>query len=119
MRAEEWEFQHQRGKLSKPVDRRGVVDDAVQTVNAVNLPIQNALNFPAAILQAPNFDPQAPSASNYGAIGAVIGNHEVSHSFDNSGSEFDAEGRMTNWWSPDDSRTSRQRQRSLSRSNAC
>ncbi|MFN7983067.1 MAG: M13 family metallopeptidase [Vicinamibacterales bacterium] len=100
MRAEEWEFQHQRGKLSKPVDRREWWMTP-QTVNAVNLPIQNALNFPAAILQAPNFDPQAPSASNYGAIGAVIG-HEVSHSFDNSGSEFDAEGRMTNWWSPDD-----------------
>ena len=100
MRAEEWEYQHQRGKLTKPIDRQEWWMTP-QTVNAVNLPIQNALNFPAAILQAPNFDPEAPAASNYGAIGAVIG-HEVSHSFDNSGSEFDAEGRMTNWWSPDD-----------------
>lgn len=100
MRAEEWEYQHQRGKLTKPVDRHEWWMTP-QTVNAVNLPIQNALNFPAAILQAPNFDPEAPSASNYGAIGAVIG-HEVSHSFDNTGSEFDADGRMTNWWSPDD-----------------
>jgi len=100
MRAEEWEYQHQRGKLTKPVDRHEWWMTP-QTVNAVNLPIQNALNFPAAILQAPNFDPEAPSASNYGAIGSVIG-HEISHSFDNSGSDFDADGRMTNWWSPDD-----------------
>jgi putative endopeptidase len=72
-----------------------------QTVNAVNLPAQNALNFPAAILEPPFFDADADPAANYGAIGAVIG-HEVSHSFDNLGAEFDADGRLKNWWTPED-----------------
>jgi len=72
-----------------------------QTVNAVNLPLQNAMNFPAAILEAPFFDPKADAAANYGAIGAVIG-HEVSHGFDNLGAEFDAQGRLSNWWTPED-----------------
>ena len=72
-----------------------------QTVNAVNLPLQNALNFPAAILEAPFFDPGADAAANYAAIGAVIG-HEISHSFDNTGAEFDAEGRLKNWWTDAD-----------------
>ncbi len=72
-----------------------------QTVNAVNLPLQNALSFPAAILQPPFFDPAAPNAANYGAIGSVIG-HEISHTFDTEGSAFDAQGRMRNWWTPSD-----------------
>jgi endothelin-converting enzyme/putative endopeptidase len=72
-----------------------------QTVNAVNLPLQNALNFPAAILQPPFFDPQAPAAVNYGAIGTVIG-HEISHTFDTEGSAFDSKGRVRNWWTPED-----------------
>ncbi len=72
-----------------------------QTVNAVNLPLQNALNFPAAILEPPFFDPAAPAASNYGAIGTVIG-HEISHSFDDQGAMFDAQGRLRNWWTPAD-----------------
>lgn len=72
-----------------------------QTVNAVNLPLQNALNFPAAILQPPFFDPKAPAAVNYGAIGAVIG-HEISHAFDSAGSAFDSRGRVRNWWTPAD-----------------
>ena len=72
-----------------------------QTVNAVNLPLQNALNFPAAILQPPFFDPKAPDAVNYGAIGTVIG-HEISHTFDTEGSAFDAGGRVRNWWTPAD-----------------
>ncbi len=63
-----------------------------QLVNAVNLPVQNALNFPAAILVRPFFDPNADAAFNYGAIGATIG-HEISHSFDNGGALFDAAGR--------------------------
>ena len=100
LRAELFEYEHQRAKLDKPVDR----DEwwmTPQTVNAVNLPLQNALNFPAAILDAPFFDPAADAAANYGAIGSVIG-HEVSHSFDNLGAEFDAEGRLANWWTPED-----------------
>ena len=72
-----------------------------QTVNAVNLPLQNALNFPAAILQPPFFDPEATAAANYGGIGAIIG-HEISHTFDNQGSAFDSKGRVRNWWTPSD-----------------
>jgi len=72
-----------------------------QTVNAVNLPLQNALNFPAAILQPPFFDPQASAATNYGAIGSVIG-HEISHTFDSEGAAFDSKGRIRNWWTPAD-----------------
>lgn len=99
-RAELAEYRHQVAKLGKPVDR----DEwwmTPQTVNAVNLPLQNALNFPAAILEAPFFDPKADAAANYGSIGAVIG-HEISHSFDNTGAEFDAQGRLANWWTPAD-----------------
>jgi putative endopeptidase len=72
-----------------------------QTVNAVNLPLQNALNFPAARLQPPFFDPDGDTAVNYGSMGAVIG-HEVSHSFDDMGSQFDARGRLANWWTAAD-----------------
>jgi putative endopeptidase len=100
LRAEEHEYQHQLAKLGQPVDK-GEWWMTPQTVNAVNLPLQNALNFPAAILEAPFFDPKADAAANYGSIGAVIG-HEISHSFDNTGADFDADGRMANWWTPDD-----------------
>jgi len=72
-----------------------------QTVNAVNLPLQNALNFPAAILQPPFFDPKAPAAANYGAIGSVMG-HEISHTFDTEGSTFDSKGALRNWWTEED-----------------
>ena len=99
-RAEAFEYRHQLAKLGRPVDR----DEwwmTPQTVNAVNLPLQNALNFPAAILEAPYFDPGVDAASNYGSIGATIG-HEISHSFDDSGAEFDASGRMANWWTRED-----------------
>jgi predicted metalloendopeptidase len=70
-------------------------------VNAVNLPAMNALNFPAAILQPPNFDPSRPTVMDYGAIGAVIG-HEISHSFDDQGALFDETGRLHNWWTKED-----------------
>ncbi|MEO6155947.1 MAG: M13 family metallopeptidase, partial [Thermomonas sp.] len=101
VRAEQAETRHQLAKLGKPVDRAEWWMNP-QTVNAVNLPLQNALNFPAAILEAPFFDPKADAAANYGAIGAVIG-HEISHSFDNLGAEFDATGKLQNWWTPEDS----------------
>ncbi|KRE90949.1 peptidase M13 [Frateuria sp. Soil773] len=100
LRAEKYEYEHQLAKLGRPVDK-GEWWMTPQTVNAVNLPLQNALNFPAAILEAPFFDPKADAASNYGSIGAVIG-HEISHSFDNTGAEFDADGRLANWWTPED-----------------
>jgi len=99
-RAELVEYRHQLAKLGQAPDRNEWWMTP-QTVNAVNLPLQNALNFPAAILEPPFFDPNADDAANYGAIGAVIG-HEISHSFDNLGSEFDAEGRLHNWWTPGD-----------------
>ncbi len=94
------DYQRQIARLGKPVDRKEW-SMTPQTVNAVNLPLQNALNFPAAILQPPFFDPQAPAAANYGAIGTVIG-HEISHTFDSEGAAFDSKGRVRNWWTPDD-----------------
>jgi predicted metalloendopeptidase len=87
-------------RLGRPVNRSEWVMTP-QTVNAVNLPAMNALNFPAAILQPPYFDSRRPLAMDYGAIGAIIG-HEVSHSFDNSGALFDARGQLHNWWTPQD-----------------
>jgi len=99
-RASECEYRHQLAKFGKAIDH----DEwwmTPQTVNAVNLPLQNALNFPAAILEAPYFNPKADAAANYGAIGATIG-HEISHSFDNTGAEFNAAGKLENWWSPED-----------------
>ena len=100
LRAGEWEYRHQLGKFGKPIDRSEWWMTP-QTVNAVNLPLQNALNFPAAILEAPFFDPKADAAANYGSIGATIG-HEISHSFDNTGAEFNAAGKLENWWTPED-----------------
>ncbi len=87
-------------RIGKPVQRHEW-SMTPQTVNAVNLPLQNALNFPAAILQRPFFDAAANDAFNYGAIGAVIG-HEISHTFDNQGAAFDAAGRLHNWWTKED-----------------
>ena len=94
------EYQRQVARLGRAVDRKEW-SMTPQTVNAVNLPLQNALNFPAAILQPPFYDPEAPAAVNYGAIGEVIG-HEISHTFDTEGSAFDSKGRVRNWWTPED-----------------
>ncbi|MES2988991.1 MAG: M13 family metallopeptidase [Pseudomonadota bacterium] len=99
-RAKQAETRHQLAKLGKAPDKNEWWMTP-QTVNAVNLPLQNALNFPAAILQAPYYDPTADAASNYGGIGATIG-HEISHSFDDLGATFDSQGRLRNWWTPDD-----------------
>ena len=99
-RAGFFEYRSQLAKLHQPIDR-GEWWMTPQTVNAVNLPLQNALNFPAAMLQPPYFDPNADAAYNYGSIGATIG-HEISHSFDDQGSQFDAEGRLANWWTKED-----------------
>ena len=95
-----WEYRHQIAKIGKPMDRHEWWMPP-QLVNAVNLPVQNALNFPAAILVKPFFDPNADAAFNYGAIGATIG-HEISHSFDTGGALFDSTGAMRNWWTPAD-----------------
>jgi predicted metalloendopeptidase len=99
-RAEVFEYRRNLNKLGAPVDRSEWCMTP-QRVNAVNLPAMNALNFPAAILQAPYFDAARPAAMNYGSIGAIIG-HEISHSFDDQGALFDATGRLHNWWTPQD-----------------
>ena len=99
-RAERFELARNLAKLGKPVDRSEWVMTP-QTVNAVNLPAMNAMNFPAGILQPPFFDPQRAAALNFGNTGATIG-HEISHSFDDQGALFDAEGRFRNWWTPTD-----------------
>jgi putative endopeptidase len=94
------DYHHDVARLGHPVNRKEWSMHP-QTVNAVNLPLQNALSFPAAILQPPFFDPLAPAAANYGAIGSVIG-HEISHTFDTEGSAFDSKGRVRDWWTPSD-----------------
>ena len=99
-RAELWKYQSERAKLGAPVDKTAW-SMTPQTVNAVNLPLQNAMNFPAAILNPPFYDAKGDPVRNYGAIGSVIG-HEISHSFDDQGAQFDAEGRLANWWTPED-----------------
>ncbi len=95
-----FDYQWTLSKLKVPVDK-GEWWMTPQTVNAVNLPLQNALNFPAAILLPPFFDPNADPVENYGSVGGIIG-HEISHSFDDSGSQFDASGRLINWWTTAD-----------------
>ncbi|MFL6760960.1 MAG: M13 family metallopeptidase [Sphingomicrobium sp.] len=99
-RAQLANYQYQLLKIGKSVDKNEWWLEP-QTVNALNLPLQNALNFPAAILEKGFYDPAADSAANYGAVGSVIG-HEISHSFDNLGATFDATGKLTNWWTPAD-----------------
>ncbi|HYL69814.1 MAG TPA: M13 family metallopeptidase, partial [Candidatus Dormibacteraeota bacterium] len=99
-RAELFEYQRNLAKLAGPVDRSEWVMNP-QLVNAVNLPAMNALNFPAAMLQPPYFDPERDPVMDYGAIGATIG-HEISHSFDDQGALFDASGRLKNWWTESD-----------------
>jgi endothelin-converting enzyme/putative endopeptidase len=87
-------------RLGHPVDRKDWVY-APQTVDAMQLTLQNAVCFPAAFLQPPNFDPLAPAAVNYGAIGVIMG-HEISHTFDIEGSAVDSTGLVRNWWKPAD-----------------
>ena len=99
-RAELFELRRNLDKLGKPIDRTEWVMTP-QLVNAVNLPVRNALQFPAAILQPPMFDPASSAAANYGAMGAIVG-HEISHSFDDQGALFDATGKLSNWWSAED-----------------
>jgi putative endopeptidase len=95
-------FERQRNlaKLGHPVDR-GEWLMTPQLVNAVNLPVMNAMIFPAGIMQPPYFDPDRPSVMDYGSAGAIIG-HEISHSFDDQGALFDASGKFVRWWTPAD-----------------
>ncbi len=101
MNANNFEFNRQLAKLGKPVDKDEWQMNP-QTVNAYYHPLMNEIVFPAAILQPPFYNYKADAAVNYGGIGAVIG-HEISHGFDDSGSRFDAEGNMNNWWTSSDS----------------
>ena len=84
----------------KPVDKT-IMPFSPQTVNACYVPMFNSINFPAAILQPPFFDPESDYAANYGAVGAVFG-HEMSHGFDDEGCMFDKEGNLKNWWAAED-----------------
>ena len=99
-RGELFEYRRNLAKLGGPADR-GEWYMTPQTVNALYAPMQNSISFPAAILQAPFFDPAADPAVNYGAIGGVIG-HEISHGFDDTGALFDARGNVRNWWTDAD-----------------
>jgi putative endopeptidase len=87
-------------KLGQKPDRRAWCMNPHE-VNAVNLPLRNAIDFPAGILEAPFYHPDATAAVNYGGTGATVG-HELVHSFDDAGAEFDADGRVRRWWTPDD-----------------
>ncbi|OJT24377.1 peptidase M13 [Archangium sp. Cb G35] len=99
-RASRFEYRRNLAKLGKPVDRSEWFMPP-QLVNALNSPQQNSIIFPAAILQPPFFDPNADPAVNYGGIGSVIG-HEIVHSFDDVGAQFDARGKLANWWTKED-----------------
>lgn len=99
-RASLFEYHRNLAKLGKAPDRSEWYL-LPHTVNALNLPIENRLLFPAAILEPPFFDPAADDAVNYGAIGSVIG-HEITHSYDSSGALFDERGRLADWWTPED-----------------
>ena len=98
--ARRWQFEENRAKQGKPVDKTewGMTP---QTVNAYYSPLYNEIVFPAAILQPPFYDYKADAAVNFGGIGAVIG-HELSHGFDDSGSQYDGNGNLHNWWTDAD-----------------
>ena len=98
-------------KVNKPVDKTEWLMTP-QTINAYYMPTTNEICFPAAILQPPFFDPNADDAMNYGAIGGVIG-HEMSHGFDDQGSQFDKTGNQNNWWTEADKKNFEQRTKVL------
>lgn len=107
----DWHFKRTLEKIDQPVDRTewGM---SPQTVNAYFSPLNNEIVFPAAILQPPFYDYKADDAVNYGGIGAVIG-HEISHAFDDSGSRFDGDGNLNNWWTEKDLEQFTERTKSL------
>ncbi|WP_414717331.1 M13 family metallopeptidase [Telluribacter sp.] len=110
--AGQWAYNDMVDQLGKPVDRTkwGMTPP---TVNAYYSPVMNEIVFPAGILQFPFFDPSADDAVNYGGIGAVIG-HEISHGFDDSGSQYDKDGTLRNWWTPEDQARFKERAGKLS-----
>jgi putative endopeptidase len=107
----EFDFQRELGKIGAPIDR----DEwfmTPQTINAYYNPGFNEIVFPAAILQLPFFDESRDAAANYGAIGAVIG-HEIGHGFDDQGSQYDGDGKLTDWWTQADKDAFQERTASL------
>ncbi len=110
-RANVFEHDYQLGKIGKPVDPNEW-HMPPQMVNAYYSPLTNEIVFPAAILQYPFFDPNRDDAANYGGIGSVIG-HEIGHGFDDQGSQFDGDGRLTNWWTDADREAFEQRTAAL------
>jgi putative endopeptidase len=101
-RATEFEVHRALNKIGKPVDR-GEWGMTPPIVNAYYSPLQNSINFPAGILQPPFFYDHMDAAINYGAIGSVMG-HELTHGFDDQGRQFDAQGNLSNWWTPEDAK---------------
>ena len=99
MASSRFEWGLQLSRLGRPVDR-GLWEMTPQTVNAYYEPTMNQVTFPAAQLQPPFFDPAADPAVNYGETGATIG-HEMGHGFDDEGRQFDAQGRLRDWWTPE------------------
>ncbi len=107
LRANEFEVTRQIAKIGKPIDR-GEWFMTPPTVNAYYDPQMNNINFPAGILQPPFFDKNADDATNYGAIGAVIG-HELTHGFDDQGRQFDPKGNLQDWWTETDAKAFEER----------
>ena len=112
-RADRFEFQRQLNKIGKPVDRNEW-EMTPPTVNAYYDPLMNDINFPAGILQPPFYENDMDDAVNYGGIGMVIG-HELTHGFDDQGSQFDAAGNLRNWWTPQDKKEFDQREACLAK----
>lgn len=101
-RATEFEVHRELNKIGKPVDR-SEWHMTPPTVNAYYSPLENSINFPAGILQPPFFSDQRDLATNYGAIGSVMG-HELTHGFDDQGRQFNAQGNLQDWWTPEDAK---------------
>jgi putative endopeptidase len=106
-RAAEFESNRDRAKIGKPVDRDewGIT---ASTVNAFYNPAMNDINFPAAVLLPPFFDPKVDAAPSYGDTGGTVG-HELTHGFDDEGRQYDAQGNLRNWWTPEDDKEFRKR----------
>lgn len=96
-------------RLGKPVIKGLWEGFSSQTVNAFYTPMSNSINFPTGMLMAPFFDPKRDRETNFGGIGSIIG-HEITHSFDSGGAQYDAQGRLRNWWTPQDYAAFKERQ---------
>lgn len=111
IRSNQFDWNLQLSRLPFPVDR-SLWGMTPQTNNAYYDPLQNQITFPAAILQPPYFDPLADPAANYGSIGATIG-HEIGHGFDDQGRQFDAAGKLRDWWTPESAKKFEERSTAL------